>query len=185
MDGRSCTHHLENAGGAVLAAMVEVAPEARRLSLAGPFAMLDDFILTNRDTIVARTQARVALRTVPTPTEVELKHGIPMFLDQLGDALRLAKASSKVDHEQLQKAAGLHGGDLLRMGLTIGQVVHDYGDVCQVITQLAVQEGAPISGEEFRTLNLCLDDAIAGAVTEYARQRELNIVAEGRNVSGY
>jgi signal transduction histidine kinase len=58
-------------------------------------------------------------------------------------------------------------------------VVHDYGDVCQVITQLAVQGGAPISGEEFRILNLCLDDAIAGAVTEYARLRERSIVAEG------
>ena len=40
--------------------------------------MLDDFIVTNRDTTIARTQARVALRTVPTPTEVELKHGIPI-----------------------------------------------------------------------------------------------------------
>lgn len=141
--------------------------------------MLDDFVVANRDMIVARAQARVASRTVPTPTEVELQHGIPLFLDQLGDALRLAKASSRVDHDQLDKTAGLHGGDLLRMGLTIGQVVHDYGDVCQVITQLAVQQGAPISAEEFRTLNLCLDDAIAGAVTEYARQRERSIEAEG------
>lgn len=141
--------------------------------------MLDDFIVTNRDTIIARIQARVASRIVPAPTEAELQHGIPMFLDQLGEALRLAKSSSQVDHDQLHEAAGLHGGDLLRMGLTIGQVVHDYGDVCQVITQLAVQEGAPISGEEFRTLNLCLDDAIAGAVTEYARQREHTIEAAG------
>ena len=141
--------------------------------------MLDEFIVMKRDTIIARTQARVASRPVPTPTEVELKHGIPLFLDQLGDALRIAKSTTSVDHDQLDKTAGLHGGDLLRMGLTIGQVVHDYGDVCQVITELAVQEGAPISGEEFRTLNLCLDDAIAGAVTEYARQRERSIVAEG------
>ena len=65
------------------------------------------------------------------------------------------------------------------MGLTIGQVVHDYGDVCQVITHLVVQKGALISAEEFRTLNLCLDDAIAGAVTEYAGQRERVIAAEG------
>lgn len=141
--------------------------------------MLDEFIVTNRETIIARIQARVASRAVPTPTEGELEHGIPMFLGQLGEALSIAKSSSKVDHDQLQEAARLHGGDLLRMGLTIAQVVHDYGDVCQVITELAVQQGAPISGEEFRTLNLCLDDAIAGAVTEYARQRESSIVAEG------
>lgn len=147
--------------------------------------MLDDFIVTNRDTIIARIQARVASRTIPTPTEVELKHGIPIFLDQLGDALRLAKSSSTVDHHELREVGGLHGGDLLRMGLTIGQVVHDYGDVCQVITELAVQERAPISGEEFRTLNLCLDDAIAGAVTEYAHQRERTIAAEGIERLGF
>jgi hypothetical protein len=29
----------------------------------------------------------------------------------------------------------------------------------------------PISIEDFRTLNRCLDDAIAGAVTEYGRER--------------
>ncbi len=30
---------------------------------------------------------------------------------------------------------------------------------------------APISTDDFRTLNRCLDDAIAGAVTEYGRER--------------
>ncbi len=141
--------------------------------------MLDEFIAKNRETIIARTQARVASRTLPTPTEVELRNGLPIFLDQLGDALRIAKSSTKIDHDALHKTAARHGGDLLRMGLTIGQVVHDYGDVCQVITELAVQQGAPMSGEEFRTLNLCLDDAIAGAVTEYAERRERSIEAEG------
>jgi signal transduction histidine kinase len=33
--------------------------------------------------------------------------------------------------------------------------------------------------DEFRTLNLCLDDAIAGAVTEYDRQAGLAIAVEG------
>jgi signal transduction histidine kinase len=49
--------------------------------------------------------------------------------------------------------------------------VHDYGDVCQAITELAVEVNAPISTDDFRTLNRCLDDAIAGAVTEYGRER--------------
>jgi signal transduction histidine kinase len=53
----------------------------------------------------------------------------------------------------------------------VSQVVHDYGDVCQAVTELAVQMDAPISTEDFRTLNRCLDDAIAGAVTEYGRGR--------------
>jgi signal transduction histidine kinase len=94
-------------------------------------------------------------------------------LDQLGDALRRAEAGELIDHEQMGKSAGRHGEDLLRMGLTIGQVVHAYGDVCQTITELSVEQGATISGDEFKTLNLCLDDAIAWAVTEYSRHREL------------
>jgi signal transduction histidine kinase len=84
-----------------------------------------------------------------------------------------------VAHEQIGASAGRHGLDLLRMGLTIGQVVHDYGDVCQTVTELAVQQDAAIPGDEFRVLNLCLDDAIAEAVTEYARQREHAIAGEG------
>jgi signal transduction histidine kinase len=48
-------------------------------------------------------------------------------------------------------------------------VVHDYGDVCQSITELALEINAPVSTDDFRRLNRCLDDAIAGAVTEYGR----------------
>jgi hypothetical protein len=49
--------------------------------------------------------------------------------------------------------------------------VHDYGDVCQAITELALAINAPISTDDFRMLNRCLDDAIAGAVTQYTRER--------------
>jgi signal transduction histidine kinase len=52
----------------------------------------------------------------------------------------------------------------------VSQVVHDYGDVCQVITELAVETDAPIDARDFRMLNGCLDDAIAIAVTQFARE---------------
>jgi hypothetical protein len=65
-----------------------------------------------------------------------------------------------------------HGHDLLLRGFTVSQVVHDYGDVCQAITELALETNAPISTDDFRMLNRCLDDAIAVAVTEYGRERD-------------
>jgi signal transduction histidine kinase len=68
---------------------------------------------------------------------------------------------------------------MLRQGFTVAQVVQDYGDICQSITDLALDRKAPISTDEFRTLNRCLDDAIADAVTEYAKQRDERISAEG------
>ena len=141
--------------------------------------MLDEFITSNRHTIIARTRARVASRMCPPPSEVELANGIPLFLDQLGDALRLERSGNGVDHEQISKSAGRHGFDLHRLGLTIGQVVHGYGDVCQTITELSVEQDASISGDDFRTLNLCLDDAIAEAVTEYSGQCERAIATQG------
>lgn len=141
--------------------------------------MLADFIIANRGAIIARSQARVALRSGRKPTDAELTNGIPLFLNQLGDALRLSGSTDVVDHQQMSQTAGKHGHDMLRMGLTIEQVVHAYGDVCQAITELAVAQKAPIPGEEFRTLNLCLDDAIAGAVTEYSLHRERAITDHG------
>jgi signal transduction histidine kinase len=141
--------------------------------------MLEKFIRTNRDAIIERARARVAARTAPTPTDVELANGVPVFLDQLGDALHLAKSSDNVDHEQLRNTASRHGRDLLRLGLTVAQVVRDYGDVCQSITELATEQSIPIPPDEFRTLNLCLDDAIAEAVTEYTRERDSVIETQG------
>ena len=58
----------------------------------------------------------------------------------------------------------------------MSQVVHDYGDICQAVTELAIEQNAPITTDEFKTLNGCLDTAIAEAVTEHAR-----ITAESRS----
>ena len=130
--------------------------------------MLHQFVETHREEIIARCRAKVALRSVPPPTEVELlDHGVPLFLDQLVAALR---SSGTLNHE-ITNSAILHGRDLLRQGFTVAQVVHDYGDVCQSVTDLAMELNAPISTDDFRTLNRCLDDAIAGAVTEFGRVR--------------
>ena len=140
--------------------------------------MLADFIIANRDEIIALTRSRITVRSSPRSAGPEL-NGIPMFLEQLAEALHVARSTDVVDHDQILESAAVHGRNLLAMGLTVGQVVHDYGDVCQAITELAVDRAAPITGGEFRTLNLCLDDAIAGAVSEFSRERELVIANEG------
>ena len=129
--------------------------------------MLHEFLTQNTAEIIARTRAKVALRTMPMPTESELKNGVPLFLEQLIDRLRLATTDSNA----IKESARQHGGELLAMGFTVSQVVQGYGDVCQAITQLAEETQAPITVEEFQTFNRCQDDATAQAVTEYQRQR--------------
>jgi signal transduction histidine kinase len=128
--------------------------------------MLYEFIEVNREEIIRRCRAKVAARSVPRPTRAEIDNGVPLFLDQLGESLRLGLLSNP----DIGRGAIRHGHDLRLQGFTVSQVVHDYGDVCQSITELAVETGAPISTDDFRTLNACLDDAIAIAVTEYARE---------------
>src|SRR6202023_2773778 len=76
---------------------------------------------------------------------------------------------------EIGRAAALHGTELLRRGYSIDQVVHDYGDVCQSVTALAVEQAIPISTDEFRTLNRCLDDAIADAVASFGSGRQSSI----------
>jgi signal transduction histidine kinase len=135
--------------------------------------MLQEFIGVNRDEIISRCRAKVRARSTPPPTRAEIDHGVPVFLDQLCEALRHGMASTAA----ISNSALQHGHDLLLQGFTVSQVVHDYGDVCQSITELALETNAPISIEDFRTLNRCLDDAIAGAVTEYGRERQQSTLA--------
>ncbi|HWC65943.1 MAG TPA: sensor histidine kinase, partial [Thermoanaerobaculia bacterium] len=135
--------------------------------------MLQEFITQNRIELVASCRAKVAARTLPVPTAEELESGVPLFLDQLAEILRGRTDSSP----EIRESAARRGDEMLRLGFTVSQVVHDYGDICQAITELALEKDAPISTADFRTLNGCLDEAIARAVTEYGRKRDQTIAA--------
>jgi hypothetical protein len=41
--------------------------------------MLHEFIAENREEIIRRCRAKVATRSIPPPTEVEIDHGVPVF----------------------------------------------------------------------------------------------------------
>jgi len=132
--------------------------------------MLHGFLSTNRTLLIDRCRTMVETRSSPKVTHEDLAHGIPIFLDQLIETLALEQTSvlRGTFSAELGATAALHGGELFRGGFTIEQVVRDYGDVCQAVTNLAFETGAEISVDEFRTFNRCLDNAIAGAVTEFA-----------------
>ena len=137
--------------------------------------MLHEFLSTNRGAIIARAREKVAARPAPRATEDELASGIPLFLDQLTETLRVSHVSSPA----MADSAAAHGRRLLSLGFTVAQVVHDYGSLCLAVTELADETRAPITAAEFHIFNHCLDDAIAQAVTEYGRRREQTIADEG------
>jgi signal transduction histidine kinase len=137
--------------------------------------MLVEFIVKHREALIALTRAKVAVRLAPRPTESELASGVPLFLDRLAETLRLRPDARVTGMEQ---GAAAHGAALLGRGYTVAQVVQDYGEICQAITELAESLGSTIAIDEFQTLNRCLDDAIAEAVTEYVRLRDEAMAGE-------
>ena len=130
--------------------------------------MLHDFIATHRDAIVNKTREKATTRPL-APSTGELAHGVELFLTQLTTVLRAETSASPVSEGAIGASATLHGGDLLRLGFSVSQVVYHYGDICQAVTEVAAAHRAPITVTEFHILNRCLDTAIAEAVTEHAR----------------
>jgi hypothetical protein len=137
--------------------------------------MLHEFLTDHRDELLSRTDVKVSKRPPPLGVKGRMHYGVPVFLTELGDILKAEAVSGTVSGAAVGTTATQHGRELLRQGYTVDQVVHTYGDVCQAVTELAHKLKFTISTDEFHTLNRALDDAIAGAVTEYSRQREQDI----------
>ncbi|HEX7282441.1 MAG TPA: HAMP domain-containing sensor histidine kinase [Vicinamibacterales bacterium] len=131
--------------------------------------MLYEFIATYRDPIIARARQKLTARPWPSVSPEELENGVPLFLTQLSEKLRSQSTGAAHSQGAIGAGATRHGRDLMALGFTVSQVVHDYGDICQAITEIAIEHEVPITTDEFKTLNGCLDTAIAEAVTEHAR----------------
>lgn len=138
--------------------------------------MLNQFLEANRAELIERCRSKVALRQAPHAANSDFAHGIPVFLAQLIDTLSRGKGAPAA----IVASAAKHGEEMMRRGCTVDQVVHDYGDLCQAITQLATESGTRISADDFQVLNGCLDDAIADAITEFQVQRDRQIRARER-----
>jgi len=153
---------------------------------------MHQFLAKNRDALIERCKAKVARRPRRAATQAQLTNGIPMFLDQLVRALEAQEAGEASESIKISGAAGggatalsemglsaaAHGKELLRLGFSVDQVVHSYGDLCQAITDLAVECAVPFSVDQFRTLNRCLDNAIADAVTQFGASRDASVALQ-------
>lgn len=154
--------------------------------------MMHLFLAENRAELERRCRDKVAMRPLRFSTEIQLREGIPIFLDQLIRTLKAEEAgqmgqslaiSGPADGDalatsELADSASTHGGQLLALGYSVSQVVHDYGDLCQAVSDLAVALGEQFAVEEFRTLNRCLDNGIAEAVSEFTQRRDVLIANE-------
>lgn len=153
---------------------------------------MHQFLIDNRHELIVRCAQKLAQRFGRCATAEQLGHGIPLFLDQLtrtfaaeqggapAESLRISGPSGgdAGPLSEIGASAAVHARELLELGYTIDQVVHDYGDLCQAITDRAFECDAAFPVGDFRTLNRCLDNAIAGAVTEFSRLHEAREAAK-------
>lgn len=144
--------------------------------------MLHEFLTLHRDELIERCKSRAALRVVPASAhDAVLPNGVPLILDRLVETLRAERVSAMRRNMRIcggseagngrtpiDQAASQHGLDLLRNGFPVEEVVYGYGDLCQAVTDLAVERNATIENHEFRILNHCLDKAIADALISYS-----------------
>ena len=151
--------------------------------------MLADFIRANRDSLLALCAERAERRSAGMHSALARKFGTAQFLGPLilaletsgGGATRTPRADAAEELAELAAVdaiAARHGMEMLSDGVPVDWVIHEYGDLCQAITQLAQRRKARIPTREFEALNWCLDNAMASAVSEYAHQRELLAVRE-------
>ncbi len=154
--------------------------------------MLHEFLSNNRNTLIDQCRLKAARRS-PKRIDEPLAYGIPLFLNQIIKTLQVELTSDPLQSRKVSGPAGggmsvtseigatarLHAHELLQHGYTVDRVVHDYGDLCQAITDLAFEDNISIQVDEFRTLNRCLDNAIADSVTEYAYERDLLVADRG------
>ncbi len=156
--------------------------------------MLHEFIASNRDELIARCHGKAAQRRNTGSFIDTAANGAPLFLAQLVETLRRESTDAPIETPapkassvptDIGTAAALHGAELLRRGYTVDLVVHDYGDICQSVTELAMERSAPITTNEFRILNRSLDDAIADAVTAYGRDRQESVVTQANAIGDH
>jgi signal transduction histidine kinase len=140
--------------------------------------VLHQFLSTHVLAIGARASALSHPRRGASPVDATFEHGVSVFLTQLSETLRLEGSITPFSPAAIGDEAAVYGQELLARGCTVSQVVHAYGDVCQAVTELALECGAPITVDEFHVMNRCLDTAIAEAVTAHAQLTAERVEAE-------
>jgi signal transduction histidine kinase len=129
--------------------------------------MLHELLTRNRDEIVRRCAQRARIRHPEISTE-ELLSTIPAFLDELIKAER--REAGFLDESRLPgktEEARKLGEQRFRLGFRIRDLAADFGDISQVIGELAIETGSELDGQSYKLLNQCLDCGIAQSISEF------------------
>jgi signal transduction histidine kinase len=98
---------------------------------------------------------------------MELVDHLPAFLDQVVAALQRRESA-----DDGLEAAEDHGVHRLALGFSLDQVVREYGAMRTAIFAVAGDAGVEVGTRDYEVIFDCVINGIAGAVSEYSRQRD-------------
>jgi signal transduction histidine kinase len=127
---------------------------------------LPEVLASHRNEVMQRwlDQVRGTLHPLSMP-RMELVDHLPAFLDQMIAALQCENSDGGLD------AAEDHGVQRLALGFSLDQVVREYGAMRTAILAVATDAGIQAAPRDYRVIFDCIINGIAGAVSEYSRQR--------------
>jgi signal transduction histidine kinase len=139
---------------------------------------LHELLETKRDDVMVRWRARVEVVVgVAGMSPSELVDHLPKFLLEIATALRDdAGLPAAGQSPESSSTAAVHGGQRLRLGFSLDAVVREYGALRQAIIATARDLGTQLTERE---RDIVVDSTIVGiahAVTEYARQRDAELL---------
>jgi signal transduction histidine kinase len=110
----------------------------------------------------------------------ELVDHIPQFLDEIVAALRAdAGAPPTIGVAPAEGVtASEHGAQRLRLGFSLDAVVREYGPLRDAILATAKEAGAELTFRELQIVFDAIVSGIAHAVSEYARQRDAELLRQ-------
>jgi hypothetical protein len=141
---------------------------------------IHEVLAERRDEVMRRwkTQVQGTLAPLAMPS-IELLDHLPDFLDEVVESLRVAATASKVgEPPQDSKTAAGHGEQRLRLGFSLDSVVREYGVLRDAIIATVLDAGVQISFREMQIVFDCMITGIAHAVSEYARQRDAELLRQ-------
>jgi len=149
-------------------------------------ASLADAIARDKEAVIACWHRRVlqGIDAAATPVS-EIIDTLPLFLDELIQALRDIGSGARTAAERGRDIALTHGTERFHAGFSLGAVIREYGVLRECLLDFTQDRGLTPSMAELRTIVNLLNLAIANAAEQFTRERDQVIEKESEQHFGF
>lgn len=131
--------------------------------------MLADVVRKHRDEVLEIATERLA-ELIPEQSLRDADNYLPTLVDEILAGLSDPQIDGSGD-PRIARSAAEHGRERQRFGSNIEFVVHDFGVICDGISEVARRLGMQIDAGDWQKLNRALDFGIARAISGFEALR--------------